>query len=232
MDSSMHGTAGASSDLSSWIDAVPMMAEGYHLDMLSKVEKLRRTRTIYPPRGLEFYALAAIPFSAVKVVIVGQDPYHGAGQAHGLAFSVPEGVTPPPSLRNIFKEIAEDVYDDQPPVSSMSTDLTRWARQGVLLLNASLTVEAGLAGSHRDLGWTALTDALIKELSRQRDHLVLMLWGDYAQSKRALIDGARHLVLEAPHPSPLSAYRGFFGCRHFSSANEYLEQHGREPINW
>ncbi len=219
-------------DLSSWTSAVPMMADGYHLAVLAKVDEMRRTRTVYPPKGLEFYALAVTPFAAVKVVIVGQDPYHGAGQAHGLAFSVPDGVAPPPSLRNVFKEVVNDIYEGTPPASSMSTDLTRWARQGLLLLNASLTVEAGEAGSHQALGWIALTDAIIAELSQQCDHLVFMLWGRYAQSKRALIDGERHLILEAPHPSPLSAYRGFFGCGHFSKTNGYLERHHLEPINW
>jgi uracil-DNA glycosylase len=206
------------------------MQAGYHLEMLAKVNALRRTRTVYPPEGEVFAALALTPFEAVNVVIVGQDPYHGPHQAHGLAFSVPESVKAPPSLRNILKEIADDVYGSLPP--SSSTDLSRWATQGVLLLNASLTVEAGAAGSHARLGWTALTDAIISELSEQRDHLVFLLWGRYAQSKASLIDGQRHLVLTAPHPSPLSAYRGFFGCRHFSQANAYLEAHGHAPIIW
>jgi uracil-DNA glycosylase len=175
-------------------------------------------------------ALEAIPFGAVRVVIVGQDPYHGDGQADGLAFSVAEEVQAPPSLRNIFREIADDIYGGDPP--DLSTDLSRWAEQGVLLLNASLTVEAGKAGSHRKLGWMRLTDAIIKCLSAQRRHLVFMLWGRFAQSKVPLIDDGRHLILEAPHPSPLSAYRGFFGCGHFSRANAYLVEHGRTPITW
>jgi uracil-DNA glycosylase len=198
--------------------------------MLEKVKAFRKLHTIYPPEDRVFYALQRTPFDAVKVVIVGQDPYHGPCQAHGLAFSVPEGIKAPPSLRNIFREVAEDVYNGELP--SDSTDLSRWAEQGVLLLNASLTVEAGAAGSHADLGWTALTDAIIAQLSERRDHLVFLLWGRYAQSKKPLIDAQRHLVLTAPHPSPLSAYRGFFGCRHFSQANAYLEAHGRAPIAW
>lgn len=218
------------SSLSSWTQAVPLMQEGYHCEMLETVSVLREETTVYPPEGYVFYALERTPFDQVKVVILGQDPYHGEGQAHGLAFSVPEEVKAPPSLRNIFKEIGVDVYDGELP--DRSTDLTRWADQGVLLLNASLTVEAGQAGSHQDLGWTVLTDALIAQLSRQREHLVFLLWGRYAQSKASLIDGHRHLVLEAPHPSPLSAYRGFFGCRHFSKANAYLMAHERKPIVW
>lgn len=219
-----------SSDLTSWISAIPLMQAGYHREMLAKVDALRRTRTVYPPAGKVLNALALTPFEAVNVVIVGQDPYHGPRQAHGLAFSVPEGVKAPPSLRNILKEIADDIYDGSPP--AICTDLSPWAAQGVLLLNASLTVEAGAAGSHASLGWTVLTDAVISELSEQRDHLVFLLWGRYAQSKAPLIDAQRHLVLTAPHPSPLSAYRGFFGCRHFSQANAYLEAHGRAAILW
>ena len=217
-------------DLASWVSAVPLMQTGYHCDMLRKVDALRATRTVYPAEGQVFAALALTSFESVKVVIVGQDPYHGAGQAHGLAFSVPAEVQAPPSLRNIFREIADDVYGGQMP--DRSTDLTRWAEQGVLLLNASLTVTAGEAGSHADLGWIALTDAIIRQLGARRDHLVFLLWGRYAQSKRSLIDAKRHLVLTAPHPSPLSAYRGFFGCGHFSKANAYLQANGCEPIQW
>ncbi len=220
----------SSADLKTWLSSVPLMQQGYHCELLQRVNTLRENHTIYPPRGRVLNALEKTPIGAVKVVIVGQDPYHGAGQADGLAFSVPEGVPAPPSLRNIFKEIADDVYDGAPP--DFSTDLTRWAEQGVLLLNASLTVEAGSAGSHSELGWAALTDAIIAQLSADRDHLVFMLWGRFAQSKRSLIDAHRHLILEAPHPSPLSAYRGFFGCRHFSRANAYLVRYGRVEIEW
>ncbi len=191
---------------------------------------MRAERTIYPPEGCVFAALELVPFDAVKVVILGQDPYHGENQAHGLAFSVPDGVRLPPSLRNILKEVAQDVGTSAGSV--VSTDLTGWATQGVLLLNAILTVEAGQPGSHRALGWLALTDALIEALSEGREHLVFMLWGQFAQSKQGKIDGRRHLILTAPHPSPFSAYRGFFGSGHFSRANAYLEAHGREPIRW
>jgi uracil-DNA glycosylase len=220
----------SSAGLASWSSSVKLMREGYHRDILERVNALRETRTIYPPRGRVLYALKVTPLNEVKVVIVGQDPYHGAGQADGLAFSVPEDVPAPPSLRNIFQEIADDVYGGDPP--AFSTDLSRWAKQGVLLLNASLTVEAGSAGSHSQLGWAALTDAIIAQLSADRDHLVFMLWGRFAQSKRSLIDGRRHLILQAPHPSPLSAYRGFFGCKHFSKANAYLMDHGKQAIEW
>ncbi|MGC9347358.1 MAG: uracil-DNA glycosylase [Anaerolineae bacterium] len=220
----------ASTCLATWTEAVPLMQKGYHRKLLDEVDALRESRVIYPPPGRVLRALEATPFEAVKVVIVGQDPYHGDGQADGLAFSVPEGITMPPSLRNIFQEISDDVYNAEP--RDFSTDLSRWAEQGVLLLNASLTVEAGKAGSHRDLGWMRLTDEIIARLSIGREHLVFMLWGRFAQSKAPLIDDDRHLVLQAPHPSPLSAYRGFFGCAHFSQANAYLAQHHMAPIEW
>lgn len=216
--------------LKTWEVAVPLMDEGYHTDLIARVNARRERETIYPSKGQVLTALAMTPFEAVKVVIVGQDPYHGEGQADGLAFSVPELVKAPPSLRTIFKEIADDVYSGEMPDDS--TDLSRWARQGVLLLNASLTVRAGEAGSHRSLGWGRLTDQIIAQLSERREHLVFMLWGNFAKGKAELIDASRHLVLEAPHPSPLSAYRGFFGCGHFSKANAYLEKHGKAPIVW
>ncbi len=218
------------SGLTSWVAAVPLMQAGYHLDLLGRVAALRESHTIYPPQAQVFRSLELTPFESVAVVIVGQDPYHGPGQAHGLAFSVPRGVRPPPSLRNILREVAEDCYDGEAP--DVDPDLTRWAVQGVLLLNALLTVEAGRPGSHRALGWERLTDAIIVQLSAQRDHLVFMLWGRYAQAKVALVDPARHLVLRASHPSPLSARRGFLGCRHFSRANAYLQTHGRTPVVW
>jgi uracil-DNA glycosylase len=216
--------------LETWRDAVPLMEDGYLERLLACVRAKRETETIYPPEGRVLAALRMTPFDQVKVVIVGQDPYHGAGQADGLAFSVPEPVKAPPSLRNIFKEIARDVDDGEK--RTFSTDLSRWAEQGVLLLNASLTVRAGEAGSHRDLGWARLTDQIIAQLSDRRDHLVFMLWGNFAKAKAALIDASRHLVLQAPHPSPLSAYRGFFGCGHFSKANAYLNAHDQAPIVW
>lgn len=183
---------------------------------------------IYPPGPQIFNALDHTPFDNVKVVILGQDPYHGPGQAHGLCFSVQPGVAPPPSLQNIYKEIERDLGLRQPPHGC----LTAWADQGVLLLNAVLTVEAGQAGSHQGKGWELFTDAVVNALNRKREHLVFLLWGSYAQKKGAMIDRQRHLVLESPHPSPLSAHRGFFGNRHFSTTNRYLAEHGLTPINW
>ncbi len=213
-----------------WVAQVPFLQAGGHRQLLKEVAALREKAIIYPPPGQELYALRMTPFSAVQVVILGQDPYHGPGQAHGLAFSVPAPAPAPPSLRNIFKEIREDVYAGEP--QDFSTDLTRWARQGVLLLNTVLTVEAGKAGSHRSLGWQGLTDALLTQLSQKRERLVFMLWGAQARAKLPLLAAERHLILTAPHPSPLAAWRGFFGCRHFSQANAYLAQHGGRPIVW
>lgn len=190
----------------------------------------QRGKTIFP-RGAEFFnALDSTPFERVKVVILGQDPYHGPGQAHGLCFSVREGVAPPPSLVNIFKEIESDL--GLPTGQFPHGCLTSWAEQGVLLLNAVLSVEKHKAASHQGRGWETFTDAVIERLSREREHLVFLLWGSYAQKKGAVIDPSKHLVLKAPHPSPLSAHRGFFGCRHFSKCNEYLEAHGSEPVDW
>lgn len=188
----------------------------------------------YPPGPLIFRAFDACPFDAVKAVIIGQDPYHEPGQAMGLSFSVPEGTALPPSLQNIYKEIAGDLGAAGGAVATRRCgDLTRWATQGVLLLNATLTVRAHIANSHAALGWGEFTDAAIAALSRSREHVVFMLWGGFARSKRRLIDPARHLILEAAHPSPLSANRGgWFGCRHFSQCNAYLAQHGVEPIQW
>ena len=183
---------------------------------------------VYPPGRYIFNAFDQCPFDCVKVVIIGQDPYHEPGQAQGLCFSVPEGVQIPPSLVNIYKEIHDDLGADIP----QSGDLTRWARQGVLLLNATLTVREHQAGSHQRRGWEQFTDAVIATLSRERTGLVFLLWGSYAQSKRALIDTQRHLVLQSPHPSPLSAHRGFFGNHHFSQTNAWLTEHGQTPIQW
>ena len=187
-----------------------------------------RHKTIYPPAKQIFNAFDSCPFESVKVVILGQDPYHEPSQAHGLSFSVLPPCPPPPSLVNIYKEIRSDVGD----LVSANGDLTDWSRQGVLLLNATLTVEAHKAGSHQNKGWETFTDSAIKALAENREHLVFMLWGSYAQRKGAFIDRSRHLVLQAPHPSPLSAYRGFFGCKHFSSANAYLISQGLSPIVW
>ena len=183
---------------------------------------------IFPPGPLIFAAFDASPFDKTKVVILGQDPYHGPGQANGLAFSVNPGVAIPPSLRNIFTEVHTDTGQPLPP----DGDLTRWARQGVLLLNASLTVPQATPKGHSWIGWERFTDAAVRHLADEREHLVFMLWGSDAIRKGNFIDRKRHLVLTAPHPSPLSAHRGFFGCRHFSQANRYLEAHNETPINW
>ena len=187
-----------------------------------------RNKTIYPPAKQIFNAFDSCPFESVKVVILGQDPYHEPSQAHGLSFSVLPPCPPPPSLVNIYKEIRSDIGT----LVSSNGDLTDWSRQGVLLLNATLTVEAHKAGSHQNKGWETFTDSAIKALAENREHLVFMLWGSYAQRKGAFIDRSRHLVLQAPHPSPLSAYRGFFGCKHFSAANAYLISQGLSPIVW
>lgn len=183
---------------------------------------------IFPPASRIFAAYDSCPFDDVKVVILGQDPYHDDGQANGLCFSVASDVKMPPSLLNIFKEIRDDVGTPIPA----DGDLSRWARQGVFLLNATLTVEAHRAGSHQGRGWETFTDETIRQLSSRREGLVFMLWGSYAGNKAALIDQSRHLVLRSPHPSPLSAHRGFFGNHHFSKANDYLIKHGKQPIKW
>ncbi len=183
---------------------------------------------VYPPGPVIFEAFNSTPFSRVKVIILGQDPYHGPGQAHGLCFSVPDGVIFPPSLQNILKELETDLGIPYP----RSGNLTHWADQGVLLLNATLTVRANQAGSHQGKGWEQFTDAVIRKLSEKCSGLVFMLWGNYARNKKAIIDTTKHCILEAPHPSPLSVYRGFFGCRHFSSANEWLVSKGLTPVDW
>ena len=185
-------------------------------------------KVIYPPSPLIFNAFNHTPFEKVRVVIIGQDPYHGPGQAHGLSFSVPNGIPLPPSLQNIYKEIASDLN----VTMSRSGDLTPWADQGVLLLNATLTVEEAKAGSHQNKGWERFTDAAIAALNQYREGLVFVLWGSYAQKKGDMIDSHRHLVLKSVHPSPLSAHRGFFGTHQFSTINQYLMQNGQTPINW
>lgn len=184
--------------------------------------------TIYPPKEDIFNALRYTDYPDVKIVLLGQDPYHGAGQAHGLCFSVREGVQPPPSLRNIFKELQEDVYIAAPT----SGELTPWAKRGVLLLNTVLTVREGKPNSHKNLGWQEFTDTIIQKLNERDTPTVFLLWGANAKSKKAFLNNPNHLVLEAAHPSPLSAYHGFFGCRHFSKANEFLFAKGIEPVNW
>jgi len=196
--------------------------------LTSFVRREYQTKQCFPPAGQIFNAFDSCPFDKVKVVIIGQDPYHDVGQAHGLCFSVNEGVRIPPSLENIYKEIQRDLGKPVP----QSGNLQRWAQQGVLLLNATLTVEAHRPGSHQNKGWEELTDAAIMALNQHREHLVYMLWGSYAQRKGQFIDRHRNLVLTAVHPSPLSAFRGFIGCGHFSKANNYLVQNGFEPINW
>ena len=186
------------------------------------------TKQIFPAGSQIFNAFDQCPFNKVKVVIIGQDPYHGPGQAHGLCFSVNDGVAFPPSLLNIFKEIERDLGIPYP----QSGNLTRWAQQGVLLLNATLTVEAHKAGSHQGRGWETFTDAAIRKLASERQNIVFMLWGSYAQQKGAMIDASKHLILKSVHPSPLSAYRGFIGCGHFSQANQFLEAKGLDKIRW
>jgi uracil-DNA glycosylase len=192
------------------------------------VEENRRGAVIYPPAKLYFNALDQTPLTKVRVVILGQDPYHGPGQAHGLSFSVPRGVTPPPSLVNILNEIARDLDISKPKHG----ELLHWAQQGVLLLNAVLSVRAGAAGSHAGKGWEAFTDRVIEVINEKCENVVFMLWGKYAWDKGRIIDARRHLVLKSPHPSPLSAHRGFVGCAHFSKANSYLRQHKRDEIDW
>jgi uracil-DNA glycosylase len=192
-----------------------------------KTEK-SQGKIIYPPGSQIFNAFDTTPIDHVKVVILGQDPYHGPRQAHGLCFSVQDGIPPPPSLINIFKELNEDIGIRIPNHGN----LTAWARQGVFLLNASLTVRAGEPMSHAKIGWASFTDTVIKKISDEKEHVVFMLWGKFAQDKRVLVDATKHLVLRAPHPSPLSAHNGFFGCKHFSKANQYLMSKGIDPIDW
>ena len=201
----------------------------YFIDLTQFVRQEYLHHQCFPPGKLVFNAFNLCPFDKVKVVIIGQDPYHEMGQAMGLSFSVPQGVVMPPSLINIFKEIEMDLGTPMPA----NGDLTRWAKQGVLLLNATLTVRAHQAGSHQRKGWEEFTDAAIRALSAERSHLVFILWGGYARSKKTLIDASKHLVLESVHPSPLSANRGgWFGNHHFSRCNDYLKAHGIEPIQW
>lgn len=183
---------------------------------------------IFPPGSQIFNAFNFTPFDQVKVVLLGQDPYHGPGQAHGLCFSVPDGIAKPPSLQNILKELNSDLGI---PVTQ-SGNLEKWAKQGVLLLNATLTVRAHQAGSHQNKGWETFTDAAIKALAEQREHLVFILWGNYAQAKESLIDSSKHLILKTVHPSPMSVTRGFFGCKHFSKTNDYLRKHNIKEIDW
>ena len=193
-----------------------------------KTEKAQG-KVIYPPGPLIFNAFNTTPFDKISVVIIGQDPYHGPGQAHGLSFSVPTGIKPPPSLMNIFKELEKDIGIKMPEKYG---NLTKWAEQGVLLLNAALTVRAGEPFSHAKYGWTEFTDTVITRLSDKKEGIIFLLWGKFAQEKQALIDETKHIVLKAAHPSPFSADKGFFGCKHFSKANEILIKSGRNPIDW
>jgi uracil-DNA glycosylase len=200
----------------------------YFQKLSELVNRAYRSGEVYPPAGLVFNALNLCPFAKIKVVIIGQDPYHGAGQAHGLCFSVNDGVSQPPSLQNIFKELQSDIQGFMSPSSG---NLEGWAKQGVLLLNAVLTVAASSPGSHKTFGWETFTDAVIRTISDNKDHVVFMLWGNYAFTKEKLIDSGKHLVLKAAHPSPL-ARGAFFGCRHFSKANKFLAEKGMQEINW
>jgi len=203
-------------------------SKDYYKKLQLFVQQEYKNYAIYPPRSLVFNAFLKCPFKSLKVVIIGQDPYHGKGQANGLSFSVNDGVRIPPSLRNIFKELKNDTGKQIPK----SGDLTSWASQGVLMLNAVMTVREGKAGSHSKKGWETFTDAVIREINNQKDHIVFILWGNYAIKKGTIIDRQKHLVLTSVHPSPLSASRGFFGNNHFSSTNKYLVQYGMKPIKW
>lgn len=213
----------------SWKDALSNeFAHPYFAELKQFLLTEKQKHPIYPPGNYIFNAFNQTPFHNVRVVVIGQDPYHGHGQAHGLSFSVPKGVPIPPSLQNIYKEIYSDLGLPIPSHGNLET----WAQQGVLLLNATLTVRANQAGSHQGKGWERFTDAAIIELSNHRDNLIFMLWGSFAQAKSKLINSNKHHILTAPHPSPLSAYRGFFGCRHFSKANQILQNLGQRTINW
>ena len=214
----------------SWLEALREEFDQPYVAELKRFLMAERDagKRIFPAGSNWFRALDLTPLDEVKVVILGQDPYHGPGQAHGLCFSVPDGVRPPPSLVNIYKELEADLGIPRPAHGF----LEHWARQGVLLLNSVLTVEMGLAASHRERGWERFTDAVIRAVNARAEPVVFMLWGSYAQTKAAFVNASRNLVLKAPHPSPLSAHSGFLGCGHFSKANAFLEAHGRGPINW
>ncbi len=212
----------------SWRSRLAPLYTTETMQNLATFLKKQPQETTYPKKSLWFSALAHTPFEAVKVIILGQDPYHGEGQADGLSFSVPVGKRIPPSLHNIFKELESDLKITPPDHGCLNA----WADQGVLLLNTTLTVEAGKPGSHQKQGWETVTDTIIQQLNQQRSGLVFMLWGKQAQKKCQYIDHTRHLVLQAAHPSPFSAYRGFFGCKHFSQSNQWLKEQGKDAINW
>lgn len=212
-----------------WLEVLrPEFEKPYFTELKAFLLQEKKQYRVYPPGNRIFAAFDHTPFSKVKVVILGQDPYHGDGQAHGLCFSVPEGIALPPSLVNIYKELSSDLGIPVPRTGN----LEKWADQGVLLLNATLTVRANQAGSHQHKGWENFTDEVIQQLSARQSGLVFILWGSYAQAKAAMIDTAKHFILKAVHPSPLSVYRGFFGCRHFSQANELLIKAGKQPVDW
>jgi len=214
---------------SSWKQVMaPEFEKEYFEKLTNRIREAYVSHKVFPPPKLLFNAFNLCPFDQVKVVIIGQDPYHGLGQAHGLSFSVPDGVQIPPSLKNIYKEIHSDLGKEIPT----SGNLERWAKQGVLLLNATLTVYESQAGSHQGWGWEEFTDAVIKSISDKKTDVVFMLWGRYAQNKESYIDGNKHLILKSPHPSPLSAHNGWFGSKHFSKANEYLKSIGQTEIDW
>lgn len=214
----------------SWDELLkPLLKQERMRHLSAFVQQERRNHIVYPPQELVFNAFRLTALPDVKVVILGQDPYHNVGQAHGLSFSVPDGIMHPPSLKNIFAELTTDIPGFSYPKSG---DLTKWAEQGVLLLNATLTVRAHQAASHQKQGWEEFTDQVIAQISKELNHVVFVLWGAYAQKKSVLIDHSKHLVLKAVHPSPLSVYRGFFGSKHFSKSNEYLAQKGRKIIDW
>lgn len=213
----------------SWKEALKEeFSKPYFAELAEFVRKEYKSAKIYPPPKFVFRAFELCPFDKVRVIILGQDPYHGEGQANGLCFSVPEGVRMPPSLQNIYKEIQDDLGLKMPA----SGNLEHWAKQGIFLLNATLTVRAKNPGSHQNKGWEQFTDAVIRALSDKKENLVFILWGKYAQDKGVVVDQIKHFVLTAAHPSPYSASNGFFGCRHFSKTNEYLKQHGKKPIRW
>ncbi|MEK7628050.1 MAG: uracil-DNA glycosylase [Patescibacteria group bacterium] len=212
----------------SWKEKLaPEFSQMYFADMSAFVRSEYLSKTVYPKPGNVFRAFSLCPFDQVKVVVLGQDPYHGAGQANGLCFAVDDGMRIPPSLQNIFKEIESDIGS-----ATRVGNLETWAKQGVLLLNATLTVRAQSPGSHQGRGWERFTDAAVQALSDEKEHLVFLLWGNYARQKGARIDREKHRVLEAPHPSPFSAHTGFLGCKHFSKVNEYLIEKGKQPIVW
>ncbi|HOB27662.1 MAG TPA: uracil-DNA glycosylase [Bacteroidales bacterium] len=214
---------------SSWLEVLKdEFQQPYFIEIKKFLLEDKKKYRVFPPGQLIFNAFNLTPFDKVKIVIIGQDPYHGYGQAHGLCFSVPKGIAKPPSLQNIFKELKEDLNINPPDHG----DLTGWARQGVFLLNAILTVRENTPESHRNIGWENFTNAAIKNLSDKKEHLVFMLWGAYAQEKEKLIENTKHLILKAAHPSPFSANRGFFGCHHFSKANQYLIANSIDPIKW